>query len=429
MRSDQRRVGERIRRLRQERGLAQREVAEPELSGAYLSLIESGSRLPSERALRHIASRLGVDAEELMSGKPTGTEARLELQLQQARAAAFQGRSREAEESLMEVERETRRFGVTGLQAKALTLAGAMAMSLDDVEGASDYFDDALRLLANAPAHHRFEAIVGLAQVNHAQGDTRLAVHLLESYLTELRHGKVEDPAAVMRVKSALVHYYRALGLARQASEAAEDAIRLSPHVEDPEQLACMSMNVARALYEDGRHDDAVDALKRAEQLYQMLDWPLQRIRARVNKGIVQHGKGNLDGARESFRGALVDLENFPAQKLVRADVLNELARVERLLGNTSEAVAMLTEARKFLTRANLIERAFNAREMGLCLAGSDRDAASAELRRAARDYGAAGAAAEAAKSLLELGRLLREAGEDAEAAVVLQEGLELAAT
>lgn len=429
MRVDQRRVGERIRRLRQEKGLSQREVAQPAMSAAYLSLIEGGQRPASEKALGHIASKLGVDRDELVLGKPTGTEGRLELQLQEARAAAHRGNLERAEELLVEVEAESARYKMATVQAKALTQLGSLALSADEVERASDLFIEALELMRECAPHQKFEALVGAAQVHHAQGDTRMAVHMLESYLIGLRQARAEDPQALMRVNSALVQFYRALGMYSQATSAASEAMRLSPQVEDPEQLACMSMNVGRALYEDGKHDEAVDALKRAEQLYQMLDWPLPTIRARINKGMVQFGKEQLDDAKESFGSALAALDDYPNQKLIRADVLNELARVERLLNNPSRAQELLTEARSYLKRANLIERAFNEREMGLTLAPEDLETAKDELRRSARNYLSAGAQSEAAQSLLELGRLLREQGNDGEAAAVLQEGLELASS
>ena len=53
-------VGVRLRRLREERGLSQRQLAEPGLSYAYLSRIEVGQRVPSEKALRKLAAKLDV---------------------------------------------------------------------------------------------------------------------------------------------------------------------------------------------------------------------------------------------------------------------------------------------------------------------------------------------------------------------------------
>jgi transcriptional regulator with XRE-family HTH domain len=60
MQAERKRVGERIRRLREERGLSQRELAEPGVSYAYLSRVEAGQRVPSEKALRTLAAKLGV---------------------------------------------------------------------------------------------------------------------------------------------------------------------------------------------------------------------------------------------------------------------------------------------------------------------------------------------------------------------------------
>ena len=61
-------VGDRVRRLRIEVGLSQRELAEPGVSFAYISRIEGNTRAPSVKALRKIAPKLGVSAEYLETG-------------------------------------------------------------------------------------------------------------------------------------------------------------------------------------------------------------------------------------------------------------------------------------------------------------------------------------------------------------------------
>jgi transcriptional regulator with XRE-family HTH domain len=58
-------VGERLRRLRTERGLSQKEIAAPGVGSAYISRIEEGERNPSLRALRLLAEKLGVTLEHL----------------------------------------------------------------------------------------------------------------------------------------------------------------------------------------------------------------------------------------------------------------------------------------------------------------------------------------------------------------------------
>jgi transcriptional regulator with XRE-family HTH domain len=63
-------IGQRVERLRYERGLSQRELAEglERVTYAYISRIEHDTRTPSLRALRQLAERLGVTALYLETG-------------------------------------------------------------------------------------------------------------------------------------------------------------------------------------------------------------------------------------------------------------------------------------------------------------------------------------------------------------------------
>lgn len=67
-------VGQRIKRLRLERDLSQRDLSEPGISYAYISRLEAEARTPSVKALRKIARKLGVTVEHLERGEPTPTE-------------------------------------------------------------------------------------------------------------------------------------------------------------------------------------------------------------------------------------------------------------------------------------------------------------------------------------------------------------------
>ncbi|WP_159059814.1 helix-turn-helix domain-containing protein, partial [Streptomyces scabiei] len=74
-------IGRRVQRLRTEQGLTQRQLAEPAYTPAYISTLEAGRVRASEPALRHIAERLGVDYEELATGRPAGFATELRLRL------------------------------------------------------------------------------------------------------------------------------------------------------------------------------------------------------------------------------------------------------------------------------------------------------------------------------------------------------------
>ncbi len=71
MRADAK-VGQRVKALRLERGLSQRDLAAPGMSYAYLSRIEAGERTPSLSALIELADRLETSALYLATGRTSG---------------------------------------------------------------------------------------------------------------------------------------------------------------------------------------------------------------------------------------------------------------------------------------------------------------------------------------------------------------------
>src|SRR3954467_4953649 len=62
-------VGARLKRLRLQLGLSQRDLSSPGVSYAYISRIEAGARTPSVKALRKLAQKLGVSVEYLKTGR------------------------------------------------------------------------------------------------------------------------------------------------------------------------------------------------------------------------------------------------------------------------------------------------------------------------------------------------------------------------
>jgi transcriptional regulator with XRE-family HTH domain len=62
-------IGARLKRLRLQRGLSQRDLSSPGVSYAYISRIEAGARTPSVKALRKLAQKLGVSVEYLETGR------------------------------------------------------------------------------------------------------------------------------------------------------------------------------------------------------------------------------------------------------------------------------------------------------------------------------------------------------------------------
>ena len=117
-------IGPRMRKLRLARGLTQRELAEPSYTHAYVSTIEAGRRTPSRDALEYFASKLGVDIAQLTQGRPADLEARLALELQEARIAVSEGRFGEADAIFDPIEKDAKRYALTRIRAKVEEIRG-----------------------------------------------------------------------------------------------------------------------------------------------------------------------------------------------------------------------------------------------------------------------------------------------------------------
>lgn len=87
-------LGERIRKLRAERGLSLAKVAQGDFSRAFLNQVELGRAQPSTRVLRVIAGRLGTQVDYLLEGRLPGLDR--ELALERARILLLRGRARQA---------------------------------------------------------------------------------------------------------------------------------------------------------------------------------------------------------------------------------------------------------------------------------------------------------------------------------------------
>jgi transcriptional regulator with XRE-family HTH domain len=427
-RDDKAGLGERIRRARLDRGLSQRDLAVPLLTPSYVSLIESGKRIPSPDALDHIAGVLRMDPLELRTGKSPGAEAELELHLQEARRALHAGERDEATTLAEDVRREASQDGWGRVEAKALCVLAVVQEHLGRPEAALDLYRAAEDLWRSEPLHLRYEAVAGVARCTLELGDSRLAIHILNEYLDGLEHSGEPDPVARMRAHGALVACYMRVGLRNRAAHHAEQALRFAPLMDDPAELACLHLNVAGSMLGQGRHADAAEAAHKAEHYFSMLDWKLGAAWAQMNRGIVLLEKHDLGGARTAFEAALERLSTVANAAADRANVLNELAQVERMSGRPARALARAAEGRALLGEDGpAMILATNHREMGRALVKKDPAGAEKELRAAIKAFRDAGAPREAAATARDLAKALRDRKKQREALTVLEEGLEAA--
>jgi transcriptional regulator with XRE-family HTH domain len=85
-------LGQRIKRIRHQRGMSLAKVVRDDFSRAFLNQVELGKARPSIRVLRVIAERLGTEVEYLLEGQEAGIER--ELALERGRVLIARGEPR-----------------------------------------------------------------------------------------------------------------------------------------------------------------------------------------------------------------------------------------------------------------------------------------------------------------------------------------------
>ncbi|MFI6380948.1 tetratricopeptide repeat protein [Streptomyces sp. NPDC050658] len=417
--------------MRRERGLTQRELAEPAYTPAYVSTLESGKVRPSEAALRHLAGRLGIDFEELATGRPPHVAADLRLRLTDARLALATGDPADAAALFRRLHTEAAQEELVDEQAAALLGLGDCLLECGELTEARDQFAAVERLLADEPLPRRVPAVRGRATVHLLTGELRYACYLLESTLDELNASGLPDPDSLLLLYTAAIAPYMDMGAHARAAHAAELALALAPRVSDPALVAAMHRGVARTLITEGRIAEADASLAKAQDLYRQLQIRTDLAHCHWMRGYVHAQDGNLERAEHELRMAREMLASKRAA-LFTEQVEVELADVLRRRGRTDEARALLhpllhadEKAGSLRAGRGAVHAAGAHRLLGL-IAEDDGDTEAAErhYRSALPLLQQADAAGDLADLCRLLGDLLRRLGRVEEALDTYRTGL-----
>ncbi len=402
-------VGGRLRRLRAERGLTQRELAEPHYTAAYVSSVETGARTPSGDALRHFAARLGLDAGELLGVDSPRDAVRLDLDIattaldflagrgsapkmrRLARAAEQIGRTRQAGLAWLWLARNT-----PGDTRPRLVAAAEAALGGD----IPPYRDLAVALRASV--------LIGWGEPHHA-------MHLLRTSLDASLAGH-PHPVLLLTLHAFLAEGHLHLGETLPAAHHASEALRLARGSE--EILAELTRNqhrLAEFYLAEGRVADAVAAVSVLHDL--LHERALRPVLARClfARAMVRRA--------DDPEGALTDLRASRAAVPDHAVTL-ELADVSRELGRLDDVAALLTEAAEAIPPDSPHSASLTFQQGSLALARGDLEAAEAGFAHAIDVAALRDARGVLAASVDKAGQLLRDQGRVEEAADLLRRGL-----
>jgi tetratricopeptide (TPR) repeat protein len=406
-------LGPRLKRIRLARGLTQKELAEPAYTHAYVSTIESGRRTPSPAALSFFADKLGIGLEELVTGRSPTLVSELDLALQEARMLVSSGDFDRAWAKAQQVRAQAKGYSLPGHEARAAEVGALCLERQGKIEEAMEFFEDALRLLADESPASRAYATAGKARCAQILGDIHYAAYLLENLLTSLKESGLEDPSALVRIQAPLAVVYTELGLRKNASAAADAALRLAPDVSDRSDLAQMYVNVARIYLQRGEATEADEALRRAEDLFRELELRHEIGVSHLARGITMSRSGELDEARRQFESARAIFAGTHNDTEL-ANTYGELARVERLEHHVTEARDLLERAIELLKgKEDPHILAWTHRELAACYADREPDVAEKHLRTSIELYERTGEVVELATTYRTLGDLMHQQGND----------------
>ncbi len=419
-------IGQRLRRVRLERGLSQRELAEPGVSYAYISRIESGSRQPSVKALRKLARRLGVSPEYLERGVDLAPREDLEIQIVDAELALrLDEDTTQAERTLkaLAAEAETSGDSVSATRARAaIGLAalrrGALAEGVAELERVigSGLFSPVLQ-----PEVYGY-----LGRAYAASGRPGRAVELFRGCLAELE-GSPGNEGASVRFAVYLSYALADLGELGEAREVLSQAMRSAESLSDPYMQARLYWSQARLASDEGKPRIALDHLRRAVAILETTEDRRQLGRAHLlwAEILTSGGQAGDAGPHLAVAARLLDAD---ADAEDRAWLLVERARHAAETGAAAAAVEHARGALALLAGADVGEQgeAYWALAKGLSLLGKS-DESNEAFRSAVEHLEAQHDWRSASQASRDWADMLRQDGRSGPALEALERATELA--
>jgi len=265
-------IGRRLRRLRRERGLAQRELTGPGVSHAYVSRIEADLRTPSVKAIRKLAAKLGVSPDYLERGLDVDVAEERELRVLNCELALrFGGDATEAERTLSEAAEEASRDGDTPGLTRTMISLGDLALARGDHEQALRCFEQALVSDKVSPASHP-QLYTDTAFCHNELGLPGRAESFLSDAIERLENEAPGSASLRARLELALGLTLIDLGRDTEANDLLASATRGLRADGDPEQT--IRALWAQARFDSGadRHRAALNKMRKATVLLEAMD-------------------------------------------------------------------------------------------------------------------------------------------------------------
>lgn len=342
-------VGARIRSLRTARGLTQAQLAEPQYTKAYISMLESGRTRASMKALEHIAGRLGVQPSDLLGGSPS--PAAPQYDLLEARRLTEQGQAGEAIPLLEALDE-----GLTPSDQLIRLRYLAIAYNQNgDAKRAFPLLERAQRmaeLLDDATEQVRIKAALAQAYAKtYAYED---AIRLLRECVQACDEGVVNDPPFHFRRLSDLAMTLTNQRRPKEAMPVFERAIEMADQFSDRRSLGTMYAGLAKAHHLHGDVELAIRNNQRSLQVYEELS-ALDQVACTLDNIAIQYAEyGNRERARQSLARAAKIAEEIRRDTTL-ASIRTTEAEIEGK-ANGANAMELAQDALKFARKVDQVD-------------------------------------------------------------------------
>jgi len=405
-------IGERLRAIRQAKGLSQQALSGDGISPGYVSLIESGRRTPSDAVTAMLADRLGVAVSELAGEvRPTHSDS-AKLDVNFARLALANGNPSEAVHSLSKVDmREL--DGATAAEA-SLTLAESL-QQIGQLDPAMTVLDNLVQRCRRDESWLSLAAAAtALAVMCIESGDVSRSVEIAERSLHDIEDAGLRGTDEHLRLGSLLVSALLERGDLLVATHHVEALIDAADRMSSPRGRGAVYWTAASVAAERDRVADAIRLTDRAVALFADQDQSRDLPRLRLNYAYLLL---KLDSPRPTEALLQLDIaERDPALAGATLDLGTAATfrgRAHLLLGELLDAAEAAANALQILGPSVHVERASALLLLGdVGTAQLEMDLAQESYREAERVLAQMAASRTVARLWRELGDSWRALGE-----------------
>ena len=374
--------------MRRQRGLSQAQLAHPELSDSYVSLIESGKRTPTAAVLELLAAKLECSLTYLINGVTAEQMQDLELGLRYAGLALNNGEAAEARRRYAELLEDGSLTGLPALRRQAEYGFALTAEACGDLDQAIDVLS---RLCASGGAGEgegsSVAVVLALSRCYRERGRLGDAVRIAEEVLLAVKRPAWNDD--LVELGATLIAAYINRGDLLRARQFTAELLAAAEMLGTPRAIVAAYWNAAIVAEAVGQGEEALGLVERALAIHSENGEPrnLARLRNALALLLLRVRPAEAETSRQLLLRARGDLTGSSASVADLGRCMLALSMVEIVLGHPETAVEHAREAVGMLDDRTWAITAESRLMLGTSLLMLDRQGEASEALNAVGEF------------------------------------------